>query len=149
VNGLARFMKTCMRIDRVGVIALIVGLFGGAVEAGQQGTDMRLEDMGFIMRPANTPEQMGRLRLLPARKFVARTKDGNRYYLYADPDYCRCIFIGNELAMKNYRALKAPSSAPPMPLGPDRGATTGSLIEEIDPSINVMEGNGDILDYSD
>jgi hypothetical protein len=45
---------------------------------------MRLEDMGFIMRPANTPEQMGRLRPLPARKFVARTKDGNRYYLYAD-----------------------------------------------------------------
>jgi hypothetical protein len=51
--------------------------------------------------------------------------------------------------MKNYRARKAPSSAPPMPLGPDRDPTTGSLIEEIDPSINVMEGNGDILDYSD
>jgi hypothetical protein len=146
---MASSMKTCVRIDRLGVIALIVGLFGGAVEAGQEGTDMRLEDMGFIMRPANTPEQMGRLRLLPARKFVARTKDGNRYYLYADPDYCRCIFVGNELAMKNYQRLNASSSAPPMPLGPDRGPTTGSLIEEIDPAINVMEGNGDILDYSD
>jgi len=149
VNVLTRLMKTCMRIDRLSVIALIVGLSGGAVEAGQEGTDMRLEDMGFTMRPANTPEQMERLRLLPARKFVARTKDGGRYYLYADPDYCRCIFVGNELAMKDYRALSAPSSAPPMPLGPDGGSITGSLIEEIDPSINVMEGNGDILDSTD
>jgi hypothetical protein len=138
-----------MRINRVGVIALIVGLFGGAVAAGQEGADMKLEDVGFTMRPANTTEQMERLRLLPARKFVARTKNGSRYYLYADPDYCRCIFVGNELAMKNYRALNARSSGPPMPLGPDRGPATGPLIEEIDPSINVMEGNGDILDYSD
>jgi hypothetical protein len=74
---------------------------------------MRLEDMGFIMRPASTPAQMGRLRLLPARKFVARTKNGSRYYLYADPDYCQCLFVGNELAMKNYQALNA-SSAPQM-----------------------------------
>ena len=84
-----------MRIDHVGVLALVVGLFGGNVEAGQEGTDMKLEDMGFIMRPANTPEQMERLRLLPARKFVARAKDGSRYYLYADPDYCQCVFVGN------------------------------------------------------
>jgi hypothetical protein len=40
---------------------------------------MRLEEMGFIMCPANTPEQMERLRLLPAGKFFARTKDSNRY----------------------------------------------------------------------
>ena len=32
---------------------------------------------------------------------------------YADPDYCQCVFVGNELAMKNYRALNAPSSSPP------------------------------------
>jgi hypothetical protein len=142
-------MKTWMRIDRLGILALVVGLFSGNVEAGQEGTDMKLEDMGFIMRPANTPAQIERLRLLPARKFVARTKNGSRYYLYADPDYCRCIFVGNELAMKNYRALNAPSSAPPMPSGPGSGPAPDSLAQEIDPSINVMEGNGDILDYSD
>jgi hypothetical protein len=86
---------------------------------------MKLEDMGFIMRPANTPEQMERLRLLPARKFVARAKGGSRYYLYADPDYCQCVFVGNEFAMKNYRALNAPSSAPrcqsDRTVGPPRG----------------------------
>jgi hypothetical protein len=35
-----------------------------------------------------------------------------------------------------------------MPIGPDGGAGAGSLIQKIDPSINVMIGNGDILDYS-
>lgn len=124
-------------------------LFVGPAAAGQEGTDMKLEDMGFIMRAATTPAQMERLRLLPPRKFVARNKEGRRYYLYADPDYCQCVFIGNETAMKNYQALNAPSSAPPMPIGPDGGPTAGSLIQEIDPSINVMIGNGDILDYSD
>ena len=74
---------------------------------------MKLEDMGFVMRLANTPEQMARLRLLPSRKFVARTNGGGRYYLYADPDYCQCVFVGSENAMKNYQALNAPSSAPP------------------------------------
>jgi hypothetical protein len=138
-----------MRIDHVGVLALVVGLFGGNVEAGQESTDMKLEDMGFIMRPANTPEQMERLRLLPARKFVARAKGGSRYYLYADPDYCQCVFVGNELAMKNYRARNAPSSAPPMPIGSNGGTAEGAFIQEMDPSINVMSGNGDILDYTD
>jgi hypothetical protein len=142
-------MKTWMRTYHLTVLALAVGLFSGNVEAGQEGTDMKLEDMGFIMRPANTPAQIERLRLLPARKFVARTKNGSRYYLYADPDFCRCIFVGNELAMKNFRALNAPSSAPPMPIGPGGGIATDSLAQELDPSLNVMEGNGDILDYSD
>ena len=96
---------------------LVTMLFVGPAAAGQEGTDMKLEDMGFIMRPATTPTQMERLRLLPPRKFVRRTKGDRRYYLYADPDFCRCVFVGNELAMKNYQALVLPSSAPPMPTG--------------------------------
>jgi hypothetical protein len=127
---------------------LAMGFFSSGAEAGQESMDMKLEDMGFIMRPANTPEQMARLRLLPSRKFVARTNGGGRYYLYADPDYCRCVFVGNETAMKNYQALNAPSSPPPMAVGPDGGPVAGPPIQEIDPTINVMIGNGDILDYS-
>ena len=136
-----------MQLGDVRFVAFLVfGVFGGAAD-GQEGKDMKLEDVGFVMRPANTPQQIERLRLLPPRTFVARSKDGRRYYLYADPDYCRCVFVGNELAMKNFQALMAPSSAPPMPTGPDGGPVAGSLIQEMDPSINVMSGNGDIFDY--
>ncbi len=49
------------------------GLFGDAATA-QEASDMKLEDVGFVMRPANTPQQLERLRLLPPRTFVARSK---------------------------------------------------------------------------
>jgi hypothetical protein len=78
---------------------LIFGLSGGA-GAGQEGSDMKLEDVGFVMRLANTPAQIERLKLLPPRTFVARSKSGRRYFLYADPDYCKCVLVGDELAMK-------------------------------------------------
>ena len=93
-----------MRLGDLGLLALMVfGLLPGNAVAGPEGTDMRLEDMGFVMRVADTPQQLDRLRLLPARKFVSRTKGARRYYLYADPDYCKCVFLGDALAMKNYQ----------------------------------------------
>ncbi len=138
-----------MRFGYTSVAAILaVGFFSAGAEAGQEGTDMKLEDMGFIMRSATTEQQIERLRLLPPRKFVSRSKDGRRYYLYADPDYCVCVFVGNEAAMTNYQALVSPPSAPPMQTGPDGGPVAGSLVQEIDPGIDVMIGNGDILDYS-
>jgi hypothetical protein len=89
-----------MLVRRARIVAfLIFGLSGGA-DANQEGKDMKLEDMGFVMRAADTPAQIDRLRQLPPRTFVARTKGGRRYYLYADPDYCKCVFVGDELAMK-------------------------------------------------
>lgn len=134
------------RIVAFVVFGLLCGLPGGAV--AQEAKDMKLEDVGFVMRAANTPAQIERLRLLPPRTFVARTKDGRRYYLYADPDYCKCVFVGGELAMKNYRDLTSPPAQPPMPLGPDGGPVAGSLIQELDPGIGATIFDGDILDYS-
>ena len=131
------------------VLALLVFGLLGATAAAQEGRDMKLEDVGFIMRPANTPAQIERLKLLPPRKFVARTKAGRRYYLYADPDYCKCVFLGDELAMRNYRDLISPPPQPPMALGPDGGPVAGSLIQEIDPGIDGAIADGDILDYPD
>jgi hypothetical protein len=136
-----------MHLDHARILAFLVfGLFGGIADAGQEGKDMKLKDVGFVMRPANTPAQLERLRLLPPRTFVTRTKDGSRYYLYADPDYCKCVFLGNELAMKSYHDLVSPPPQPPMPLGPDGGPVAGSLIQELDPGIPIFDG--DILDYS-
>ena len=77
-----------MRFHPVHFAALLASmLFAGPAAAGQEGTDMNLEDMGFIMRPVTTPAQMERLRLLPPRRFVRRTKGDRRYYLYAIPTF--------------------------------------------------------------
>src|SRR5271154_6392949 len=98
---------------------LIFGLSGGA-DASQEGRDMKLEDMGFVMRPANTQAQLERLRQLPPRTFVARSKNGRRYYLYADPDFCKCVFVGDELAMKSYQDLASPPPLAPTAIGPGK-----------------------------
>lgn len=63
---------------------------------------------GFVMRDANTPEKLARLRSLPADKFVARKSKGNVYYVYADPKICVCAYVGNQQAMDTYRRIMAP-----------------------------------------
>ena len=55
----------------------------------QLGTEMKLTDAGFVMRVAKSPRQLERLGTIPARRLVARTKDGVRHYLYADPAGCQ------------------------------------------------------------
>src|ERR1700733_5497735 len=71
---------------------LAFGLFGTAAVA-QEAKDMDLEDTGFVMRPALTPQQLERVKLLPPHKFIARTNNGRRYFLYADRDLCKCVFV--------------------------------------------------------
>jgi hypothetical protein len=79
----------------------------------QLATEMKLTDAGFVMRIAKSPRQLERLRTIPARRLVARTKDGVRHYLYADPAGCQCVLIGNERAMANYRDMVKPPPLPP------------------------------------
>lgn len=75
--------------------------------------EMKLANAGFVMRTANTPHELARIRTIPPRRFVARTRDGVRHYLYADPEGCRCVLIGSEQAMQSYRDMVAPPPEPP------------------------------------
>lgn len=99
--------------------------------AAQLNAGMRLEDAGFKMKEANTPQKMERLRSLTPHKLIARQKNGVPYYLYADPDYCKCLFIGDRIAFENYRAM------PPQPLQPDdvgrgRNPVVSDMVDEMD-----------------
>lgn len=75
----------------------------------QRATDMRLVDAGFKMRAAVTKEQVDHVKKLPPRRFIPRDEAGRRYYLYADPTDCQCVFVGDEVALKAYRDM---ASAP-------------------------------------
>ena len=76
-----------------------------------------------------------------------RTKGGRRYYLYADPDYCKCVFVGDELAMKNYRDLVSPPPQAPMSIGPGKPSVASEMIQEMDPVLGGTIYDGDILDW--
>jgi hypothetical protein len=132
-------------IDRR-VRVLWVGLLSLPLMATQApaelATEMKLTDAGFIMRIAKTPRQMERLKTIPARRMVARTKDGVRHYLYADPAGCQCVLIGNERAMANYRDMIKP---PPLPPGVKdfEGVPSGGGVNVEREMIHEMNADGE------
>ena len=96
-----------MRASDARLMALLIfGLFGDPAAAGQEANDMKLEDAGFVVRVADTPAKFDRLRTLPPRKFIRRVKTGQPYFMYADPDACKCVFVGDADAMKSYRGMR-------------------------------------------
>ncbi len=66
-----------------------------------------LETAGFQSLLASTTEQKNRLKALPSLKlgYYADRHGGANYWL-ADPDYCGCLFHGDEAAYQRYELLK-------------------------------------------
>jgi hypothetical protein len=144
-----------MRTRNTRLVALLaLGMFGDPAVAGQEATDMKLDDAGFVVRVADTPAKLARLRTLPPRKFIRRVKAGQPYFMYADPDTCKCVFVGDEDAMKSYRDMAAKRS-PPLQLQlpnaaalPSGGVTPErSMIQDIDADAGSTIPEGDILDF--
>ena len=98
---------------RKALLVFAASILIGVAASAQERAGMKLEDSGFKMKEANTPQKMERLKSLPARKFVRRTRNGVAYFIYADPDYCKCAYIGNQQAMDNFRGMNAPVSGLP------------------------------------
>jgi hypothetical protein len=136
---------TAMRYQHTRFLALLLfGAFGDPA-AAQEGKDMHLEDAGFLMRTADTSEKLSHAKLLPPRKFVARVKDGKRYYVYADPELCKCVFVGDETAMKTFRDMQ---KRPQLQTTLAPGITPeGEMIQDMDRDVSDQIDDGNILDY--
>lgn len=115
----------------------------------QLASEMKLEDAGFIMRRADTPEKMAQLRKLPPRKFATRVGKTGRYYVWADPDACQCAFVGTERAFQAYRdmrraGLPQPDNVPAR----DRGnAPMEMMVHDMDTDAGINVPDGDVIDY--
>ncbi|MGB8682293.1 MAG: hypothetical protein WCD12_05365 [Candidatus Binatus sp.] len=62
---------------------------------------------GFRMLPADTPQrqqQLSTLVPLDVNYYVGKT--GNLHYYMADPDYCKCMYIGTEENYQQYEKIK-------------------------------------------
>ena len=112
------------------MVSAIIMLCAWAASA-QRATGMLLEDAGFKMREANTPQKLERLRSLTPHKLIARQKNGVPYYLYADPDDCKCLFIGDKIAFENYRAMPA-QPLQPYDVGRGRNPVVSDMVDEMD-----------------
>ena len=94
------------RAIALGLLAALV-LSGCATVQRQEAMDAErlLAAAGFQMRPADTPERVAALGAVPALKITAGTKDGQRMYTYADPEHCRCLYVGGPKEYAQYRRL--------------------------------------------
>jgi hypothetical protein len=88
-------------------LAATVGLTGCATLRGWQARDsgQLLAAAGFEMQIAATAEQQQRLEAMPPYRLVSRTKDGSAEYTYADPQHCRCLYVGGPNEYAKYQRL--------------------------------------------
>ena len=97
----------------LGIIAAALACGAPAAAQQLQEIDMRLRSAGFKVRPAATAQEIDLLRRAPPRVMLSRTEQGRRYYVLADPDFCKCVFVGDEQALRIYRETSMSPSPPP------------------------------------
>ena len=64
-----------------------------------------LSSAGFRVQVSNDPAGQKALRALPAHRFVINGAGDAVRYLYAEPNHCVCVFIGNQANYTDYRSI--------------------------------------------
>jgi hypothetical protein len=85
--------------------AIVLACCTAAYSINVPQTEQMLEQAGFQKRVADTPAKLTHLRQLTPLQLVAHTKDDKTYFVFADPDGCQCLFIGDPWAYQRYQQL--------------------------------------------
>ena len=86
-------------------LALALGMTACATTASVAKTEDLLSQAGFKKVAADTPQKVAHMQTLPDHRLVARTYKGNKYYVYSDPDGCKCIYVGNPAQYQSYQSI--------------------------------------------
>jgi hypothetical protein len=95
-------------VRRLALVALAVSLLPACTYFKRQDAEQvesTLAAAGFTMKPADTPERLAKLQALPVRQIVPQSKDGETVYVYADPDFCKCLYAGRQEQYDRYQRL--------------------------------------------
>jgi hypothetical protein len=90
------------------VLAALVPVLGGCAALRKSDVDSQeqlLSAAGFQMKLADSPQKIAHLQTLTSQKLVPHTRDGKLYYVYADPEFCKCLYVGDEAAYQKYQQL--------------------------------------------
>jgi hypothetical protein len=66
-------------------------------------SEVLLKQAGFQARAADSQERQRDLVKMPSRQIVERDQKGTPEYIFADPDNCRCLYVGGQ---KEYAKLQ-------------------------------------------
>ncbi len=88
-------------------VYLMLALAGCAMNRNQKVVEMErlLTASGFKMRLADTESKLAQLKELPQRKLVTQNWGGKIRYIYVDASNCKCAYVGDEEAYKNFQDL--------------------------------------------
>jgi hypothetical protein len=99
-------------VQRMIAVAALLFLCVGCVSEREkwEETEQILIAAGFKMQPAETPERQMELATLPPHQVLSQQlrAGGGRQatgYVYADPDVCHCVFIGDDKAYQAFAQL--------------------------------------------
>ena len=68
-------------------------------------TENLLKQAGFRQLPADSPQKIAHLQTLPERRLVGRTYQGKKYYVYSDPNGCKCLYLGTPAQYQAYQGI--------------------------------------------
>ena len=90
------------------VSGFIVTIFGCAAVQTEKAKSKEelMSAAGFVMVPADTPEEMQNLQSLTPLTMEYDVKDNKPLYWYADPDGCKCVYTGDQAAYDRYQRLR-------------------------------------------
>jgi hypothetical protein len=101
---------TAASLTRVALAAvMIVTVLGGCTAMRRDRapeTTSLLTQAGFKALPADTPARQAKLQTLTPYKVVPwKRKTGGTVYAYAEPDLCKCVYVGSPGQYATYRQL--------------------------------------------
>ena len=106
-----------------------------------------LSSAGFRIQFANDPAGQKALRALPAHRFVTNGAGDTLRYLYAEPQHCICIFVGNQQAYDRYRDLLSRPLRPTDNVPADYKTQAGILLINQPPRQSTRGDPTNLSDY--
>jgi hypothetical protein len=86
-------------------------------------TTSLLTQAGFKVLKADTPERVAKLNTLTPYKVVPwKRKSGGTVYAYAEPDSCKCVYVGSPKQYTRYRQLLSAEQAAEIAAQQEAGA---------------------------
>jgi hypothetical protein len=111
-------------------ICLATALLGCAVFQSRD-TVTLLDDAGFRIVAANTPEKIQALGSLPPGKISRVDRNGAIYFVYPDAEKCRCLRVGRQEQYDRYRRMATQSKS--TLLETTGGSTSSGTFKGYDP----------------
>ncbi len=90
-----------MRLARPAIVLALAGC--AAQEIANQ--ESLLAAAGFRAVPADTPFRASMMASLPPGQLVLVRREGKPAWVYADPQGCRCLYVGGQHAYQAYEQL--------------------------------------------